>query len=551
MSTIPPPRKGKSNRDTIQAVKGYVENEPAPGGRQGEEEARRFMARFDRAKSRRDQMSSTIDACYEFALPLRQRAYMGRNVQQQTDRVFDATAVTAVQGLASQTLDDVWPADQTPFELRAGPDAPDPDAANKIAAEWAERIIAIVNNSEFRSAAHEMFLDYCIGTGVMLVEPGDALRPVLFRAVPLTECVLDVGPRGDVDALFIPREVEGGHVRALWPRANLPAELVRRIEVHPAEKFRFVEGVERDWSARNREVWVSRVVWGGFGGGEVIQEDRDEGAGSCPFLAPSFTRVAGEALGRGPVMLALPDIRTANKLVELMLERADLELSGIWLYDDDGVLNPDTMAVEPGALIPRAPNSRGLENLAPSGSGMTAERLLEQLHARIKEGLYVNDLGDITKTPKSATEIMQRTSDRARRLAGSYGRLLTEFLFPLVSRVWWILRGQLGAREKLPAIDNDRLKVRPLSPLVRAQAQDEILRTTNYLQTIQAFFGPQAAMLITDQDKLSKHLANLMGFNPNLLRSKAEQDALLQQGMQLAEQAGMLPQAAQAMAEGA
>lgn len=512
-------------------------------GAEADSAAREMVARFERAKGRRQQMSSLIDECYEFTLPLRQRINMaGQEGPPQVDRLFDGTAVSAVQGLASQTLDDVWPADQTPFELKAGGNL-DPDEAElwgKVLADIGTETISLTNNSNFRSAAHEAMLDYCIATGILVVEQGDALRPLNFRAIPLTVGVLDLGPYGEPDALFLARKVRASHIKVLWPKATLPQDLAERAAREPEWEVPLIEGSYRDWSRRDDEVWVQHVVWGEGTGAVTLFEERSEGIGSCPFMAFSFSRVAGEVMGRGPVMQALPDIRTANKLTELVLERADLELSGIWQYDDDGVLNPDTAILEPGALIPRSPQSRGLENITPSGSALTADRLMDQLRASIREALYVNDLGDITKTPKSATEIAQRTADRARRLAGPYGRLLTELLLPLVARVWWLLRRMQG-RGNLPPIDGDKIKVRALSPLVWAQAQGEVLRAVQYLQTVQGLLGPQAVMLTTDTDKLVRFLADKSGFSPTLLRSKAEQEGLMKQAMALAQSAGMVP----------
>lgn len=492
---------------------------------------KRFMARYQRARGRRDMYATVIDEAYEFALPLRQRISMRGRMPgpADVDRLFDSTAVIAVQALASQMLDDVWPADQTPFELKAGPGLPaeKAEAANRDLAGVSSLLIDMINNSNFRSAAHEMFCDYTIGTGIMVVEQGGPDAPLMFRAVPLTEAVIDLGPWGQPDALFQPQKVQAGHIKTIWPRAVCPQMLQHLVDQAPETEVEVVSGVERDWTARGAETWVHRVVWAD----EVLFEERSEGAGSCPFLAVSFSRVAGEAMGRGPVMMALPDIKTINKVVELVLEHADLQLSGVWLYDDDGVINPDTAVLEPGALIPRVPGGKGLENVTPSGDMRSAQMQMEGLRASIREALYVNDLGDLSRTPRSATEVAQRTADRARRLSGAYGRLLMEFLFPLVSRVWWLVRRQNGAMG-LPAIDGEKIKVRPLSPLTRAQATDDVLRHTNYLGTLAAYYGPQAPLVMTDAIGGAQYLADKMGFNPALLNERAKIEALMAQAAQ-------------------
>lgn len=495
---------------------------------------KRFRKRYDEAKRIRDLSAEVIDSCYEYALPLRQRSYMQANQPVRVDRLFDGTAVTALQGLASSTLDDVWPADQTPFELVSGlADEGRRDEANRILAGASKQIIDLTNNSNFRSAAHEMLLDWGIATGFMTQNRGTVLTPLEFEALPLTEVVAGIGPFGRVDLLAREREVRIGEIEVLWPGVIIPTDLAQKIAQDPDQKQKVLEGEERDWSVRNEEAWVFRVIWGDH----VLLERRETGIGSCSFVAPSFSRVAGEPLGRGPVQMALPDIRVANELRELLLEHADMALTGMFQYDDDGVFNPDTAELGPGALIPRASNSRGLEPVEMGTDLRTGEIQMDQLQNAIREALFVNDLGDLSKTPRSATEVMQRTADRARRQSGSYGRLLTEWLFPQIARSWWLLRKMQGATD-LPPIDGDRIRVRPLSPLTRAQAQDDILRHIRFLEIMPMVGGPQASALMVDQDKFAPWLAERVGFNPTLLRPEAERAKLIQSIATLAAQQG-------------
>ena len=38
-----------------------------------------------------------------------------------------------------------------------------------------------------------------------------------------------------------------------------------------------------------------------------------------------------------------------------------MAISGVYQMDDDGVINPDTINLVPGTVIPKAPNSAGLQ----------------------------------------------------------------------------------------------------------------------------------------------------------------------------------------------
>lgn len=168
---------------------------------------------YRRALDKRRWIEGDVDSAYEMALPLRQRLYLSSK-RPETDRLFDSTAVVGLQQFASQMLDDVWPVDSDPFVLEPGPDAP-PAQRETIKGELraiSEQIVKGVNNSRFRTAAHESFQDFGIGTGVLLVLPGDVVEPLRFVSVPLTECAMDVGPWGEIDRLYRPREMDVAHI---------------------------------------------------------------------------------------------------------------------------------------------------------------------------------------------------------------------------------------------------------------------------------------------------------------------------------------------------
>ena len=76
-----------------------------------------------------------------------------------------------------------------------------------------------------------------------------------------------------------------------------------------------------------------------------------------PYIIFRWSVVSGELYGRSPILRALPDIKTANKVVELVLKNATIAVSGIWQADDDGVINLANINLTPGAIIPKAVGS--------------------------------------------------------------------------------------------------------------------------------------------------------------------------------------------------
>jgi hypothetical protein len=499
--------------------------------------AQDFMKRYQRNLALRDGVRAVLDECYEFTQPLLERSTQSRENQElDTSRLFNGVAGEELQGFASQIIEDLWPSNARPFDLEAGPDVP-PDQTtemNRRLGDLADDIISTANNSDFRSIAVEAAQDFGIGTGCFLVEEGDAETPLLHTHVPLTEAIFSIGPRGQIDGMFRCLKRQVGDVPGEFPDATLPDALRQAIAQNPDAAAEIIEGTWRDWTTRGTETWRYMCVLK-TPQETVLKEGQWTGSGSCPFIAFSFTRRGRECIGRGPIQRLLPDIKTLNKLSELVLENADLAVGGMWQYDDDGVINPDTIRLQSGTLIPRAAGSRGLEPLQSPARFDVSQLVVRDLETKIRNGLYAADLGPTNQTPRSATEVMQRTVDRARRMAGPAGRLLVELLFPYVRRVAWIRQRQLGVQ--LPMFDGRAVRILPRGPLTRAQAQDEVLRFANFNQVMQQTFGPQATALSINGDEAAPWLAGKIGVAPKLIRDQAEKKALAESIAALAQQA--------------
>ena len=88
-------------------------------------------------------------------------------------------------------------------------------------------------------------------------------------------------------------------------------------------------------------------------------------AAARSFVA-RYGKIAGEIYGRGPlVTAAISDVKTLNKTLELVLKNASLAIAGVYTAADDGVLNPQNIKIQPGAIISVARNG------GPQGASLT------------------------------------------------------------------------------------------------------------------------------------------------------------------------------------
>ena len=147
-------------------------------------------------------------------------------------------------------------------------------------------------------------------------------------------------------------------------------------------------------------------------------------------------KVAGEIYGRGLLLTALPDIKTLNKTKELLLKNATLSVMPVFTAQDDGVLNPHTVKIVPGAIIPVARNggSQG-ESLRPlprAGDFNVSQLIINDLRMSIKQILLDESLPPDNMSARSATEIVERMKELSQNLGSAFGRLINETMIPIV-----------------------------------------------------------------------------------------------------------------------
>lgn len=473
------------------------------------------VGRYQRAKDKRASWESLWQECYDFALPSRDTAVRMTPVNQRRgDRLFDGTAPDAVDQLAASLMAQLTPPWARWFGFVTGPDV-EPADRQAIGSEL-ERATTIIQShfdrSNFAVEMHQCYLDLVTaGTAVLLFEeaaPGESAA-FRFSAVPLAQVVLEEGPSGRLDTTFRRSELGIGQLNARFP----DADAVRA----------FARGRKDDSEVRLGV--IEAVVWTGafYQYTAVIEADPLTGGKprllangrfhASPFISFRWLKAPGETYGRSPVMKALPDIKTANKVVELVLKNASIAVTGIWQADDDGVINPATIKLVPGTIIPKAVGSAGLTPLETPGRFDVSEIVLEQLRARIRKALFVDQLGQVNGPRMTATEVLERAAEMARVLGAAYGRLQSELLSPLVSRAQAIL-ARRGEIPDLP-FDGRVVALEYRSPQARYQAQQSIQNTLVWLDAVRAL-GPQAIAAV-DQVAAARWLGRSLGVPEELM----------------------------------
>jgi hypothetical protein len=451
---------------------------------------------FERARERRQPWEPLWRECYAFALPQRgfgQGAEPGPG-RRAGESLFDGTAPDAVEQLAASLLAELTPPWSQWFGFRPGPDVPPEDrlALSGWLEEMAARMRGHLERSNFAVEIHQCFLDLVTaGTATLLFQEAPVGEPSAFRfaAVPAAEMFIDGDQNGQVRQVYRAGALTPASLKSRYPEARLPPWLDEEGERRPEQRLEVIEAILARGSGHAYAA-VLRHPSGDAAKDCVLAEGTFE---QSPFLTFRWVKGAGELYGRSPVMTALPDIKTANKVVELILKNASIAVTGIWLADDDGVLNPANIRLVPGSIIPKAVGSAGLTPLQAPGRFDVSQLVLDDLRARIRHTLLADRLGPVASRNMTATEVVERSAEMTRLLGAIFGRLQAELLNPLLERAVAILR----RRGELPGLvlDGRNVELQARSPLARIQARENVSNVLLWLDAV-GRLGPAAAQTV-------------------------------------------------------
>ena len=474
------------------------------------------IEQYQSAKDGRSAWEGLWQDCYDFALPSRDSAVRGESLgPRRGDRLFDGTAPDAVDQLAASMMSQLTPPGGRWFGFSVGPDVQPGDRAELGAA--LERSTAIMQShferSNFAVEMHQCYLDLVTaGTACLLLEEAPPGEPSAFRftAVPLAHAVLEEGPGGRLDLTYRRCELTPAQLRARFQPSADMERILGRQDRRTDQRIAVIEAVIPDGNGYGYAA-VAETCTDRDGEPFVLAEGRFS---SSPFINFRWLKAPGEIYGRSPVMKALPDIRTANKVVELVLKNASIAVTGIWQADDDGVINPATIKLLPGTIIPKAVGSAGLTPLQAPGRFDVSELVLNQLRERIRKALFVEQLGQIDGPRMTATEVLQRAAEIARVLGAAYGRLQSELIAPLVSRARSI-HARRGEIEDFP-LDHRIVALDHRSPQARFQAQLDVQNTLMWLESVRNL-GPEGLAAI-DPQATARWLGTSLGVPVELMR---------------------------------
>jgi hypothetical protein len=494
-----------------------------------------ILKRFKKAHSRKTNWETLYEDAQDYVAPQRETfdyEEIGTRKDGSDTNVYDSTAQNALLNFASNLQSSLVPPMKRWIELKPAPNSglPEPDASNAL-----ERITEIMfqalSVSNFDTQVAESFLDLGFGTGAFLVFAGDEDSPFEFVNVPLSQIFLEEGPHGRIETAFRKFKLPARVVEKQWPDLKITSELSECMSEDPDKLLNFVEAtIPQKVSTFDPQANESREVDGYEY--SVVWEDQKQKIvsremNSSPWIIFRWANLPGEIYGRGPVLTALPDIKSLNKVKELLLQSASIAAFGMYTVADDGVINTENIEFGPGALIPVSSNPGSMQGptlapLAVAGDVNLTQFVIQDLQNSINKMMFGDPLGDVTLPVKTATEISLRQQDLAKRIGSAFGKLQFELITPLVNRLLDIL-DELGLIDLGDfRVDGKTLAIEHISPLAQAQDEEDIIKMVRYAETMVNLFGPQVSSLAMKPDMFGRKLAEKLNISMDVLPTEEE-----------------------------
>lgn len=498
--------------------------------------------RAKKASSDKEMFRDLYQSAYELALPQRNLFTDYGKGSKKMSGVYTSDGMEAVNTFVNTMQSTLTPSFTRWAEMKAGSLIPEDleDDINEALEEVTKTVFDTIDASNFNTAIAEFYYDLCVGTGCMLALEGTTDKsPIDFVTVPIADVALEEGTSGTIDGIYRIHKIAGRLIEEQWPDAKVPAKLKAKIDNKPEDEVELKEATYKDYKANK---WNYEVFCDDYDD-KLVERVLD----SNPWIIARWSKIAGEAYGRGPLLQALPDIKTLNILREYGLRAYALNAIGVYTVADEDAVNSNNIILEPGAFISvernSGPNGPSIAALPQVGNFQIQEYEQQGLKDSINRLMLNNRLPSDAGPVRSATEIAERVKDNSVDIGAAYGRLVYELVQKIIKRVVDVLmsKGLIQLDEKFSKIDNLFTKVVIQSPAAKRQRYEDV---QNVVQALQILFGisPETAVMTFNMGEVGKFIADNGGVPAKLLNSEEEAQQVKQE-IQQAQAAANQPKA--------
>lgn len=523
---------------------------------------------YKKLAAQRQPLDTRWRDCFDYSFPIRGQGFYqlgdpisnASNAKNKEAKIYDSTAGDSCRLLASSMIAGLTPSTQQWFSLSI-PNVPDARIPRNVR-EWlqasSETIHSMIHSSNYNAQAFEFFIDVAVGGMCGLyIEWNEAEGRMLFEHWPLYSMyVMDTMGTGMIDTVFRQVHFTVAEAANRFGADKLPDELARQYKDDPycTKVYPFIHSIRPRLKKNNRQSsgklaknlpFESTYVFEKTG--DVVQES---GYHEFPVIIPRWMLIPGTEYATGPLNEAMPDVKTLNKIVEMVLMNGEMAIAGTFVAKDDGLLNPNTVRIGPRRIV-FARDVGNIKPLTSAGNFNIASSEMQRLQFQIRKTMMSDQLEPTTQERTLSAEQVATRSALTRQVMGPvFSRLQGEFLNPLIARCFGLAyrAGILG----VPPDEIQQFQFIPeyRSPLAKAQRMGEVqamdMFEASLFNTMNITQDP-SVLDIYDLELANQKRAEMLGIPVELVREQREVQMIRQQRAQAQQQAAMEQMAQQGM----
>jgi hypothetical protein len=508
------------------------------------------LRRLSALKSMRTPHEYVWRDCFDHSFTMRgsglqQNSLTASQALDKKSRIVDSTATDAGTILASALQSGMTPANSRWQSLEVfGAD----DEGKRWLDLASENLHQEIHNSNFDSIGLECHLDM-VGAGwfAMFVDVDHEVGGLHFEGWPIAQCYPATSRAGGlVDTIYRIynltayqaaefAEKRGGQVSDIVSKRidtdpDSMVEMLHYIGPRPGAMAGGKMSKNLPFESLHIETQSQHLVL-------------ESGFEEFPCVVPRWSLIPDTPYAVGPMFNVLPDVRELNELKRIDKAASEIAVMGMWIAEDDGVLNPRTIKVGARKVIV-ANSVDSMKPLQTGANWQLADTRIAQLQAQIRKILMADQLQPQGGPQMTATEIHARVALMRQQLGPLFGRMQAEYLQGLVNRTF-MLGYRAGVFGQAPqSLAGKNFTIKYISPLAKSQKLEDV----SSIQQFNAAIAPVAAvkpeiMDNIDFDDQTRSLAEGLGIPMSGLRTREDVSALRQARSQ--QQAAAAQQAQQ------
>lgn len=503
----------------------------------------------------RNNAEESWDLITEFMLNNQHSGFTGELTPgaKRTQRVYDSTAMQAAHDL-SAAIHSVMTNPAAPWmALRYIDDElnNDPDAVAWLQ-DTSRKLMESFNSSNFTNEVSKGYKAFTTLGNMCLMHEEDNFNEdgdfggFRFKALHLSQITWTENAKGLVDTLYRKLRLTARQAFERWDK-DVSDDIKRCLDTDPEKEFDFVHCIMPRELVKQKDVKASLPKDRPFASLYIESKTKNvvEEGGYYEFPAHvvRWETQPHEVYGRGPGHIALPDVRTLNRVKELGLHAINKAINPPLLANQRSVLG--SLDLRPGHVTV----VKELDGIRPLDGGArfdVTQFAVEDLKMSIRQIFFLDKL---TLPPRTETgemtafEVSRRIEEMNRALGPTLGRLNSEMLDPLVRRAFnMMLRGNafLPVPESV-ANSGTGIQIEYVNPLARSQRISEVSSIQSWVQDL-AFIAQvnPAAIDYIDGDGIAKLTAKIRGVpeaavmnDEEVAQMREQRAAQLQQEQQL------------------